>query len=90
MYYKQSDVDKLCNELMSNIERLRNFNKIKEADTSIVVSAGEEHVSGDANREELLENVIRETIMRLEGTKKYFKSKTVKEVKEKLIKVLEE
>lgn len=36
-------------------------------------------------RERMLEGVIRDAVMKLEETKKYFKSKKIKEVKEDLI-----
>ena len=37
-----------------------------------------------------LRKAVREAIWELERTKKYFKSKTIKEVREKLIRALEE
>lgn len=48
-----------------------------------------ENIFNHSQREKLLEKAIRKAISKLEETKKSFKSKTVKEVREELIKAIE-
>ncbi len=84
----EQDIDRVCNELTLSVENLRKFFKATvKSNISVGLMKGQ-NIFNHNQREELLEKTIRESISKLEKTKKHFKSKTVKEVREKLIKAI--
>ncbi len=84
----EQDIDNVCNELTLSVENLRKFFKATvKSNISVGLMKGQ-NIFNHSQREELLEKTIREAISKLEKTKKYFKSKTVREVREKLIKAI--
>ena len=85
----EQDIDRVCNELTLSVENLRKFFKKATVKSNISVGLMKgQNIFNHSQREELLEKTIRESISKLEKTKKHFKSKTVKEVREKLIKAI--
>lgn len=86
----EQDIDRVCNELTLKVEDLCKFFKaIVKNNTSVDLMKGQ-NIFNRSQKERLLEKTIREVISKLEETKKYFKSKTLKEMREKLIKVIEQ
>ena len=76
--------------MILKIEELHNFLK-QGVNGDIPINLKELHTtSKKSHREKILEGTIREAILKLEETKKTFKSKKVKEVREQLIKVVEQ
>jgi len=84
----ENSIDQICDELMSKIETLRQFLKMKPHGNAIFSFEGTE--IGKEKKRKTLERAVHETVIELEKTKKHFKSKAIKEVKEKLIRALEE
>lgn len=83
-----NNIDQICDELTLRIETLRQFLKSNPQSNSIFGSEVVE--TGREKKRKSLERTVRDTVIELEKTKKHFKSKTIKEVKEKLIKALNE
>ena len=84
----EDSVNQICDELASKIETLRRVFKAKAQDNFIFSSNGTE--IGKDKKGEPLERTVHEAVLELEKTKKHFKSKTIKEVREKLIRALKE
>lgn len=84
----EQDIDRVCNELTSKVEDLRKFFKaIVKSNTLVDLREGQ-NIFNHSQRERLLEKTMQEAIAKLEETKKSFKSKTIKEVRKKLIKAI--
>ncbi len=88
-FFRQN-TDKFHRELMLLIEKFSkdsdNTSETKVMENSI----GALSFSEENKREKVLEDAIQETIIKLDETRKSFKSKKIKEVRERLINVLNE
>ena len=88
MTHTNRDIDKIINELTLEIERLRNFLKnISQGERFCALLSQE---ASQSEKNESLAEAVKEAIVELEKSKKQFKSKTIKEVREKLIRALNE
>ncbi len=81
-------IDRLCKTLVFEIERFCNCHR-KEVQASAAIDLNKEHNTFRISlREKMLEKAILEAISKLEETKRSFKSRKIKEVREKLIEVI--
>lgn len=85
----ETHIDNACSDLKLKVEDLNRLFKIALGAGGTEHFINMQNVPSGSLREKQLEKAVREAAAELGETKKYFKSKTIKEVREKLIKAIE-
>ena len=88
--YNRQDIKYVYDELIAKLKVLRAIHKGSSYNDLFGDKVADDKEEYKDSREEILEATIKDVILKLEETKRSFKSKKIKEIREKLIDVLGE